>query len=157
MPYESTISDLKAAISRLETEKRHIDEQLLALSSSLRYFEALETGGEQPVPKQSNSTQVHSDSSGRAQYQGTDNNLRDAMAEILAAEGPLHRREIYDRLMRLGVPIGGQDPINNVGAHLSIDSRFENVGRGMWQLSEPGDEADIGENDSNEEEGDVPW
>ena len=157
MAYESTINDLKAAISRLETEKRHIDEQLHALDSSLRYFESMQASSYQPSPQSQVPTQARSESSGRAQYQGADNNLRDAMAEILAAEGPLHRREIYDRLVRLGVPIGGQEPINNVGAHLSIDSRFENVGRGVWQLSEPGEEADIGENDSNEEEEDVPW
>ncbi len=36
---ESTISDLKLAISQLETEKRRINEQLRALVTSLRYFE----------------------------------------------------------------------------------------------------------------------
>ena len=77
------------------------------------------------------------------------------MAEILAAEGPLHRQEIYESLVKLGVQIGGQDPINNLGAHLSLDSRFENVGVGVWQLTEPRTEAATG---GDEEEGDdVPW
>ena len=35
----------------------------------------------------------------------------------------------------MGVHVGGQDPINNVGAHLSIDPRFTNVGRGVWGLA----------------------
>ena len=68
---------------------------------------------------------------------GTDNDLRNAIADILASDGPLHRREIHDRLLEMGVRIGGRDSVNNVGAHLSIDQRFRNVGRGMWDLTEP--------------------
>lgn len=68
---------------------------------------------------------------------GTDNDLRNAIADILASEGPLHRRVVHDRLVEMGVHIGGRDPVNNVGAHLSIDPRFRNVGSGIWDLNEP--------------------
>ena len=83
------------------------------------------------------------------------------MAEILAAEGPLHRQEIYGRLVSMGMEIPGQSPINNVGAHLSIDARFKSLGGGTWQLVEPDDESavvgDYDESESDEEEDDVPW
>ena len=159
MNSESTISDLRAAISRLEAEKRRIDEQLRALTTTLQYFESVLSKREGDHTSQFSqvTSQVPARGSGRAQYPGTSNNLRDAMAEILTAEGPLHRQEIYRRLLSLGMEIPGQSPINNVGAHLSIDSRFESLGGGIWQLSEPSDEADVGENDSDEEEEDVPW
>ena len=118
VPNESTIKDLRAAIRQLETEKREIEERHRALVTTLRYFENPERVLE-------------------PQHQRTDNDLRNAISEILAQEGPLHRRDIHDRLVSMGVHIGGRDPVNNVGAHLSIDPRFRNVGRGMWNLSEP--------------------
>ena len=164
MAYESTIDDLKAAIAGLESERRRIDEKLGALDVCLRYFESRQTGADQPSPQPEAPREVLTKLPrpprrrfGIPKITEPDNNPRDAIAEILAAEGPLHRREIHDRLVSLGVPIGGQDPINNVGAHLSIDSRFENVGRGMWQLSEPGDPVDGGDSDMDGEEEDVPW
>ncbi len=161
MSNESTIGDLRSAISRLEAEKRRIDEQLRALTTTLRYFESVELGGTSSPGPSPMPTQIRPEGSGRAQYHGTSNNLRDAMAEILTAEGPLHRQEIYKRLLSMGMEIPGQRPINNVGAHLSIDSRFKSLGGGVWQLFEPCEEtavdADSDENDSDEEEDDVPW
>ncbi len=161
MDNKSTISDLRAAISRLEAEKRSIDEQLQALTTTLLYFERVKQGGGPPSPTSPVPTHSRSERSGRSQYQGADKSPRNVIAEILTAEGPLHRREIYDRLVRMGVQIGGQRPINNVSAHLSLDARFESVGNGKWRLSEPREEAaidaDADQNDSDEEEEDVPW
>ncbi len=155
--HESTITDLKTAISRLETEKQRIDEQLRALETALRYFENRERddGPTQAFPANQSSAHVQVESSEQTRQRVPQGSLRDAMAEILAAEGPLHRREIYERLVRLGVQIGGQNPISNVSAHLSLDPRFENVGAGVWQLTEPRTKEAAG---GDEEEGDdVPW
>ena len=153
MTYETTIEDLKAAISRLRTEKSRIDGRIRALSASLRYFE-----------NEERSIAPHFGGSDTEQSRATDNNVRDKMAAILAAGGPLHRRAIYERLVEMGVQFRGQNPINNVGTYLSTDSRFENVGRGVWQLSQPhedvadntddnGDDNDLKE----DEEESVPW
>jgi len=61
--------------------------------------------------------------------------MRNAILGILEAEGkPLHYRTIHERLLSAGITVGGKNPVANVGAHLSIDSRFENVGRGLWAL-----------------------
>ena len=116
MTNESTISDLRAAIQRLEAEKREIEKQHRALVTTLRYFE--------------NPEQASAPESRRI-----DKDMGTVMSEILSREGPLHRREIHDRLVEIGVRIGGRTPINNVGARLSTDSRFKNVGRGMWDLA----------------------
>ena len=164
--YESTIRDLKVAIDRLQAEKQRIDEQVQALESSLRYFESQERGDALPPPDATlpNSNQPRLEAVGQESRQHADNSLRDAIAEILAAEGTLHRREIYDGLVKRGVPIGGQNPISNVSAHLSIDSRFENVGRRVWQLATHDDETTVNTNDIGSESGseeaeedDVPW
>ena len=151
---ESTVSDLKTAITRLEVEKRRIEEQHRALVTTLRYFEGAGRGREEP------------------HHQHTDKlpGIPDAIAEILAREGPLHRSVIYDRLVEMGVHIRGRDPVNNVGAHLSIDDRFKNVGRGMWDLSKPGNETaeperfgtnrepdGIGDENDQDEEDSIAW
>ena len=42
--------------------------------------------------------------------------MRDAMASILAREGPLHRQEIHDRLVETGIRIGGRNPCQQRGS-----------------------------------------
>ena len=165
--YESTIRDLKVAIDRLQAEKQRIDEQVQALESSLRYFESQERGDAPPPPDATlpNSNQTRLEAVGQEPRQGADSSLRDAIADILSVDGTLHRRDIYERLVNRGVQIGGQNPISNVSAHLSIDSRFENVGRGLWQLAKQDEEATIfaadilneRSSDGEEDDDDVPW
>ena len=48
MTNESTFSDLRAAISRLEAEKRQIEERHRALVTTLRYFENAESSEGRP-------------------------------------------------------------------------------------------------------------
>lgn len=147
---ESTVSVLREVITRLEEEIGKIERQRDGLVVALQYLE--------------NSSDASKPSRDR-----TASDMRDAMVEILAEESPLGRRDIYDRLVERGIHVGGRDPVNNVGAHLSIDSRFGNVGRGMWVLAdadraervdntEPdsGFDASHDEDDSNQED-DVAW
>lgn len=62
--------------------------------------------------------------------------IRNTMVEILRQSGePLHYGAIFDELRSLGVVIPGKDPKRNVGAHLSIDDRFEKKGGGLWGLA----------------------
>ena len=61
--------------------------------------------------------------------------LRNTVFEILNFERPLHRREIYQRALELGIHVGGKSPINNLGAHMSGDPRFKSDGNGYWTLS----------------------
>ena len=144
MVSESTIDVLKELIRRLEAEKLEIERQRDGLVTALRY---LESSGETLAPPR----------------QRTEKGMRDAMAEILAEEGPMGRREIHDRLVRRGVYVGGNDPVNNVGAHLSIDDRFKNVGRGMWDLesssggSAESEELEDSAEESEEEEDSIAW
>jgi hypothetical protein len=67
---------------------------------------------------------------------GSERTLASLMESILLEHGrPLHYREIHRRLTALGVAVPGQDPVKNVGAHLSGDARFERVERGIWGLA----------------------
>ena len=64
-------------------------------------------------------------------YQDT---LRQAIYEVLSAEQPLHRIEILKRVKAMDVPITAKNELRTITYHLSRDQRFENVGKGTWQL-----------------------
>ena len=119
MTNPSTINDLRAALKELEEKKRKIDEQYRNVAAALRYFEESKKGPH-PPPEESSTS-----------------NLGDAIYEILSTERPLHRREVHNRLVEMGMKIPGRDSVNNVGAHLSLDPRFKRVERGVWDLADP--------------------
>ena len=60
--------------------------------------------------------------------------ITDAIHEVLN-DGPLHRRVILESVATRGVHVGGG--VHTVGAYLSVDDRFENVGKGIWGLKTP--------------------
>ena len=64
--------------------------------------------------------------------------LTSALHDILAAERPLKRPVILDRLAEKGVHVGGKDSLRTLSAYLSNDDRFESVigARGMWTLAQ---------------------
>ena len=126
MPSISTITDLRSALRDIEEKKRQLDEQYRAITLTLSYFENSDSDLPQTVGSDGSAVR-----------------LRDAIHEILTEERPLHRRAIHDRLVERGVRIAGRDPVNNVGAHLSLDERFESFGDGRWTLSDSDDEDDV--------------
>ena len=116
MGRSDTISDLKRVLEELEEERDVLNLEIDSIRSAVNILES------RPEVEYASSKQAQA--------------LRDSIYEILSEQHPLHRRTIYDRLVERGVKVGGQDPVNNVGAHLSRDSRFRNVGRGEWDLDE---------------------
>ena len=177
MASPTTIDELRRALRRLEDERRRIDEQHRAILETLRYFDQLRDVGDPDSGRVGTasgsghlenrlavdpSETVHSE----IKEASTGDGLRDAIYGILSAEHPLHRRTIHDRLLEKGVRIGGRDPVNNVGAHLSLDDRFMSLGMGLWDLVEQSDgrtETAISsfetadENNELEDEENVPW
>ena len=173
MSSESTIEDLKAALRDLGEKRRRINSEYRALLTALRYFEGQEgssqgdhsdtldiaMGGTSRLPEAQSRRSREESHSGN-----TSNQLRDAIYEILRTERPLRRLAIAQRLRERGVTIPGRNPINNLGAHLSLDPRFISVRRGVWDLADPGadthrsdwgSESRIGE---EQDESDVlPW
>lgn len=60
--------------------------------------------------------------------------IADAAQKVLEAEGPLHYRELTDRLLAAGVVIGGNDPNAGVVGALVRDGRFYRPARGTYYL-----------------------
>ena len=68
--------------------------------------------------------------------------MNDAMAHILKDAGaPIHYRAIYAELRRRQIPVAGENPARNVGAHLSLDEKFVAFGDGKWGLADWQEEA----------------
>ncbi len=111
-----TITYLRKVLEELEEERDVLDKQIDSIRSAVNILES------RPEAEYASSKQAQA--------------LRDSIYEILSEQHPLHRRTIYDKLVERGIKVGGQDPVNNVGAHLSRDARFRNVGRGEWDLDE---------------------
>lgn len=63
--------------------------------------------------------------------------IKDSIFAVLGQEGkPLHYKVILEKLQKQRITVSGKDPRNTLLAHLSQDSRFKNVDRGLWGLSE---------------------
>ena len=63
--------------------------------------------------------------------------LRDALHNYLSLTGrPMNRRELLQYVVDMGIHVNGENPLNNIGAHMSNDARFESLGEGMWGLRE---------------------
>ena len=112
----STIADLRKVLEELEEERDVLVKHIESIRNTVNLLESR--------------TETTSTPSQQAQT------LRDSVYEILSEQHPLHRRSIYDKLIERGIPVGGVDPVNTVGAHLSKDDRFRNVDRGRWDLTE---------------------
>ncbi len=61
--------------------------------------------------------------------------IRDAVARILKDHPQgLYYKELLTALANEGIHVSGERPGYNLIAHLSLDSRFQNVGRGTWMV-----------------------
>ena len=115
--YESTTRDLRVQVKKLETEKRELDKQLENLHGALLLFE-------------------QKGDTGRRNKGTVGQELGGAIFSILTFDRPLHRKDILTRVQERGLHVGGDNPVNAVGAYLSVDDRFKNVGQGVWTLRE---------------------
>ncbi len=148
----TTLRDINEALARLDKERESllarlsiIDRQADALRVSHEYLtqlheEAQIDAGETAVPAK---------------------NLRNEMVQILrGAARPLHYTDLRNQLENRGVQVNGVDKAKTVGAHLSNDTRFKKLGRGMWALASwPASVTTIGDTitrDDNRDDADEP-
>lgn len=124
------IRDLKATLARLTAELKSDETALVAAQSKrdtaaglVEHYEAVISHQEKDL------------GDSPAEYVPADV-LRNQMERILDSSGnPLHYREIHTRLLADGFKVRGDDPVKNVGAHLSADRRFAATGQGKWGLT----------------------
>jgi hypothetical protein len=72
---------------------------------------------------------------------GTDSSATDAAVQILKQRAPLHYRELYAEVERLGVMIKSASPANTFLTRMLRDGRFRPTGqRGYYELAPEGHE-----------------
>ena len=116
MKREETLKVLNRILRKKEDDMEQLMESINALRIAIREVESADDDGT-TTPQKGTYKQE----------------LTDAMDHILAEYGPLHRTVILDKLQARGHHVGGG--VRTVGAYLSLDDRFKNVGKGIWGLA----------------------
>lgn len=123
---DQTLQDLR---ERMEAIRKNRDRLLTELEATNTQLESFQSVFQDMLETHAREKQEERDSI-PAKF------MRNQIVEILKDEGePLANAEVYRRLMQREVPVNGQDPVKNVGSHLSLDDRFERYGPGLWGLA----------------------
>ena len=79
--------------------------------------------------------------------------VTDLVEQILSIEGPIHRKELLARVRQQGIYFGSaeKDQLNTFASYLTVDDRFESIGRGVWRLAGPDQHAGAVEDDAEED------
>ena len=129
MDRERTRQDIRARIATLDSLIERATQKKDALCVSLemfddnlqKHFEDIFTAlGDEPHPE----TQAAS--------------MSEAITKVLVEAGePVHRRDVRDGVIRMGVHIGSKDALNAVSSYLSNGKNFRSLGQGFWDLVNP--------------------
>ena len=117
MTREGTIADIASELSSAQDQLENLKKTVQNLAGALAHFQSLEEEN--------------------TQRQRTSSDLNHRLFAILTGLGrPTHRKDIYTLVQQeKGVHINGNDPINNMTAHMSNDPRFMSFGEGKWGLT----------------------
>lgn len=111
----SVVKQLTDNLEKLRAQRAALDERIHAYELTLADF--VRDGEQEERPRQ------------------TGGILTNEIWKVLRDVGsPMHYKDVCARVQERGFPVPGTNPANNVGAHMSADPRFENVGRGTWAL-----------------------
>lgn len=111
------LKTLKETLERLEAERDQLAQEADGFRQVIAYYEkhGSELEARTPPPAKE---------------------IRNMAVQILQEEGkPLHYKEIYERLLKQGITVGGKKPANNMGAQMSQDQRFKSLSQGIWGLA----------------------
>lgn len=122
----TTLRDIRDALAQLDKERESLSAQIAEID---RRAEALRLAHDYL-------TRLHEEAQAETINSAPVKNLRNEMVQILRDAGkPLHYTELRNQLETRGLTINGVDKAKTVGAHLSNDTRFKKLGKGMWALA----------------------
>lgn len=121
--------EAELATLRAQLEELDIVKDIQALERIIRRMKG--EGGRSP----SSSTPDKPSSQGR-QEASTSVVMKDAAERFLSDQSnPVQTKEIWDALAAQGIHVPGDNPQNNLSAHMSRDPRFVSLGREGWVLA----------------------
>jgi hypothetical protein len=133
------VASLKLEIDSLENSLKATPDPRLVKLQELRRVLALYTGATNPaVPPQATDSRreirAPSQKSGRKILPERLEAIK-ATTEILRQmPGPIKTAELFDMITKMGIKIGGNDPLNNFSALLYGRDEFKSHGREGWAL-----------------------
>ena len=112
----STLKDIETELARLENQREELETRITHLKGAFEHMKSVLAD----APQKTTSVEIC-----------------EAVHEILSEVGrPVHRAALFRSLKEQGIHVNGQNPVGNMTAHMSHDSRFESVGEGNWGLVE---------------------
>lgn len=133
------IASLKREIDGLENSLKVAPDPRLVKLQELRRVLALYTGTANPdVPPQA--TDSHREIRAPAKKPGRkisperSEAIKAATKILSQMQGPVKSAELFDMITRMGIKIGGKDPLNNFSALLYGRDEFKSHGREGWAL-----------------------
>jgi len=139
------IASLKLEIDGLENSLKAAPDPRLVKLQELRRVLALYTGTANPdvPPKATNShREIRTGQKPGRKISPERSEAIKATTEILKhTPGPIKSAELFDMITKMGIKIGGKDPLNNFSALLYGRDEFESHGREGWALK-PNEAAD---------------
>ena len=137
------MAELNGLLAQIERMQKQAD----GLRSTIEYLENKEkTENGTPVPN-------HKAQKG----QGAPSAFVQDMINVLMDNSglPMHYRKIHEALVRRGIRVGGNDPVRNVSAHLSLNKEFfKSCGSGMWGLADDAENSTPKQDNSDPSEAD---
>ncbi len=150
--YETKLKDFKKKRERLNEEIATI-EKYLELAKTLYRVEAdkaklaslsnqiiSDETGSPPLPVTDVTDQSKEILLGRSKYVGM--SVPDAASMVFReARGPIHAKELFQRLVEGGIQIRGKTPVTSIATSLKRDPRFRKVGPNTFEHVESTDKA----------------
>jgi hypothetical protein len=139
------VTSLKLEIDGLENSLKAAPDPRLVKLQELRRVLALYTGAANPdVPSQA--TDPHREirtgqKPGRKISPERSEAIKATTKILTQMPGPIRTSELFDMITKMGIKIGGKDPLNNFSALLYGRDEFESHGRDGWALK-PNEAAD---------------
>jgi hypothetical protein len=131
---------LRTELIGLQAEISRLQKQAEGLRLTIDYLEAKDnvTSVTSPAANPGPGRPKRQPSAGPSAF------VQDMIEVLRANNATMHYKDIYDALVQKGVHVGGQDPIRNVSAHISLNKEFfQPYGSGMWGLSERGSSVEL--------------
>jgi hypothetical protein len=138
------VASLKLEIDGLENSLKAAPDPRLVKLQELRRVLALYTGpANSDVPSQATDPhrEIRAQKSGRKISPERSEAIKATTKILTQMPGPIRTAELFDMITKMGIKIGGENPLNNFSALLYGRDEFKSHGREGWALK-PNEAAD---------------
>ena len=148
MRRQATLKTLGVLVAKCKAEQRNLTEQRASLELKINKLES-------DIDSMTRSIEIveHSqvDFVSTPQAGTLTEQVTNLVEQLLADQGPLHRRELLRLTLESGIHFGSEDQLNTFASYLARDERFVSNGHGVWRLASSDDQPDPVKEDRDDE------